>query len=167
MGNSCSGKTTLAGRIASQLEIPHIELDALHHRSNWQEAPAEELRAAIEAALEGLDGWVADGNYTRKLGTWLIDQADTIVWLDLPLRVTLPRMWRRTTSRIGDGTQLWGTNNRETWRTFIFSRDSLLFWELRMAPGRRREWPQLLGGPRLVRLKSQAEVEAWLDVQQP
>jgi adenylate kinase family enzyme len=167
MGPSCSGKTTLAPRLADRLGVPHIELDALHHRPNWQEAPAEELRHEVEAALAGLDGWVADGNYMDKLGTWLIDQADTVVWLDLPLRVTLPRMWRRTTTRIRVGTELWDTGNRETWRTFIFSKDSLLFWEIRMHPARRREWPQLFRGRPLVRLRSAAEAEAWIAAQQP
>ena len=82
----------MAARLAEALRVPHIELDALHHGPNWQEATAEELRARVEEALVGLDGWVADGNYMGKLGTWLIDQADTIVWLDLPLRTLLPRI---------------------------------------------------------------------------
>ena len=79
IGSSCSGKTTLAARLAEALGVPHIELDALHHGPNWQEATAEELHARVEEALAGLDGWVTDGNYMGKLGTWLIDQADTIV----------------------------------------------------------------------------------------
>ena len=83
----------MAARLAERLGVPHIELDALHHGPNWQEATAEELRARVEEALAGLDGWVADGNYMGKLGTWLIDQADTIVWLDLPLRTLLPRIY--------------------------------------------------------------------------
>ena len=114
MGSSCSGKTTLAGELARRLGVPHVELDALHHGPNWQEASAVELRAKVEAALAGQDGWVTDGNYLGKLGTRLVDQADTIVWLDLPLATSLGRMWRRTTSRIRDGTELWATGNRET-----------------------------------------------------
>src|SRR3954454_20193060 len=118
MGGSCSGKTTLAARLAEQLGIPHIELDALHHNPNWVESDAAVLRARVEAALAGRDGWVADGDYLNKLGTWLLDQADTVVFLDLPLPVTLRRMWHRTTSRIRDGTEIWGTGNRETWPNF-------------------------------------------------
>ena len=51
-----------------------------------------------------------------KLGTWLIDQADTIVWLDLPLRTLLPRIWRRTRRRMRDRVELWNPGNFETWR---------------------------------------------------
>jgi adenylate kinase family enzyme len=69
IGSSCSGKTTLAAQLAERLGVPHLELDALHHGPNWQEATADELRAKVEEALTGLDGWVADGNYMGTIRT--------------------------------------------------------------------------------------------------
>jgi len=164
MGGSCSGKTTLAARLAERLGVPHIELDALHHGPNWQEATQAEFRARVEDALAGQEGWVADGNYMRKLGAWLVDQTDTIVWLDLPLSVCLRRMWHRTTSRIHDGTELWDTGNRETWPNFLLKWNGLLPYELRMHRRRRRELGQLRAR-NVVRLRSEAEVEAWLATQ--
>ncbi len=143
--------------------MPHVELDALHHGPGWQEASAEELRARVEAALAGLDGWVADGNYMGKLGTWLIDQTDAIVWLDLPLRVSLRRMWRRTRTRIRDRTELWGVGNYESWRSFLLSPSGLLWYTLRTHHHRRRHWPPRFEGRNLVRLKTPAEVAAWLE----
>ena len=101
----------------------------------------------MEGALGGLDGWVADGNYMRKLGTWLVfDQADTIVFLDLPLSVCLRRMWARTTTRIRDGTELWGTGNRETWANFIVKPNGLLFYTLRTHRRHRRAISTLAAG---------------------
>jgi adenylate kinase family enzyme len=167
MGPSCSGKTTLAGELALRLGVPHVELDALHHGPNWQEATAEELRAKVEAALAGLDGWVTDGNYLGKLGTWLVDQADTIVWLDLPLPTLVRRMWDRTTSRIHDGTELWGTGNRETWPNFLFRPNGLLLYTLRTHRRRRRECVQTLAVRNGVRLRSETEVSRWLAAQPP
>jgi len=161
IGSSCSGKTTVSARLAEALGVPHAELDALHHGPNWREATPEQLRERVEAALAGLDGWVTDGNYTNKLGTWLIDQADTIVWLDLPLRTTLPRMWRRTTGRIRTGEELWA-GNRESWRSFLVGRDSLLWFTVRNHRRHRRERSALLESRPGVRLRSQAEVDAWL-----
>lgn len=167
MGSSCSGKTTLAGELARRLGVPHIELDALHHGPYWQEASAGKLRAKVEAAIADQDGWVSDGNYLNKLGTWLVDQADTIVWLDLPLHTSLGRMWRRTTSRIRDGTELWDTGNRETWANFIFRPNSLLLYTLRTYHARRRQWAKQLAGRNVVRLRSEAEVSRWLAAQPP
>ena len=164
MGGSCSGKTTLAARLAERLGVPHIELDSLNHQPNWQESTAAELRAQVESALAGREGWVADGNYMPKLGSWLVDQADTIVWLDLPLSVCLRRMWHRTTGRIRDGTELWGTGNRETWANYVLKPNGLLFYTLRTHRRRGREY-SALAPEKLVRLRTAADVEAWLAAQ--
>jgi adenylate kinase family enzyme len=163
IGSCCSGKTTLAARLAERLGVPHIEIDALHHGPNWQEATTEELRANVDGALAGLDGWVTDGNYMSKLGTSVIDRADTIVWLDLPLRTLLPRIWRRSRARMRDRVELWNAGNYETWGGL---------WELssftvRTHHRRRRSWPPRFVGRRVVRLHSSADADAWLAAQPP
>ena len=158
IGSCCSGKTTLAGRLAERLGVPHIELDALHHGPNWQEATAEELRARVEEALAGLDGWVTDGNYMGKLGTSVLDQADTIVWLDLPLRTLLPRIWRRTRRRMRDRVELWNAGNFETWRGWWV----LTSYTSAPTTGGGSYWPPRFEGRNVVRLRSPAEVDAWL-----
>ena len=165
MGSSCSGKTTVAARLAERLGAPHVELDALHHGPNWQVATADELRTKLDTALAGAEGWVVDGNYMAKLGTYLTDRADTIVWLDLPLRTLLLRMWERTRVRIRDGVELWSAGNRESWRSLLLSWDGLLWYTLRTHYRRRREWPPRFEGRPVVRLRSQSEVDAWLAVQ--
>jgi adenylate kinase family enzyme len=165
LGASCSGKTTLAALLSERLGVPHIELDALHHGPNWEEATHEELRARVAAAVEGTDGWVADGNYLTALGPWLIDQADTVVWLDLPLRVTVARMFRRTTFRIKAGTELWGMGNRESWSNFLLKPNGLLLYSLRTHRRRRRQTAEFVDPAKLVRLRSEADVAAWLATQ--
>ena len=105
IGPSCSGKTTTAGRLAAILGVPFLELDALHHDANWTEAPAELLQKRVREALAAApDGWVVDGNYYGKLGPLVIDQADTIVWLDIPYGKAVWRVVRRTFVRILRGT---------------------------------------------------------------
>ena len=39
VGSSGAGKTSLARRLAAQLGVPHIELDALHFAEDWIEVP--------------------------------------------------------------------------------------------------------------------------------
>lgn len=75
---SGNGKTTLGRALARRLGVRFVELDALVHGPNWTETPDDELRARLEPILAE-DGWVIDGNYTSKIGTLVLDAADTIV----------------------------------------------------------------------------------------
>jgi hypothetical protein len=109
---SGSGKTTLGRVLAERLGVPFVELDELVHGPNWEETSNEELRARLEPLLAG-DGWVTDGAYEHKLGDFVLDRADTVVWLDLPLHVWLPRLTRRTWRRLRGREQLWN-GNRES-----------------------------------------------------
>jgi adenylate kinase family enzyme len=163
-GATGSGKTTFAQELARRLELPYVELDALHHGPNWAEPTDEEFQTRVAEAMEEMpDGWVIDGNYERKLGDLVIGAADTIVWLDLPLPLTIRRLWRRTTQRIRDNVELW-SGNKETWRGAFWGRDSLFWWTVKTHFWHRREWPALYGDdPRFVRLRSVREAREWLD----
>ena len=155
------GKTTLGRELARRLDAPFHELDALNHGPDWTEARPEELRASVEPLLAE-ERWVVDGSYRGKLGDLVFEHADTVVWLDLPRRVWLPRLVRRTLARIVRREELWH-GNRETFRNVFFSRDSLLLFALRNYPRRRRLYPDELGRYPLVRLRSPREVERWLE----
>lgn len=164
-GASGSGKTTLARRLAGLLAVPHVELDSLCHGPNWAEASDDEFAARVRVAMQA-NGWVIDGNYERKIGDLVVDAADTVVWLDTPLRVNLGRLWRRTSLRIGQKVELWN-GNRESWRSALWGRDSLFAWAIRAHRRHRREWPERFArlareGKRVVRLRSPAEAERWL-----
>jgi adenylate kinase family enzyme len=74
---SGSGKTSVGRSLAARLDVPFVELDALNHGIGWAEA-----------------------SYRGKLDDVVLEAADTVVWLDLPRRVWLPRLLRRTIVRI-------------------------------------------------------------------
>ena len=157
---SGSGKTTLGRELARRLDVPYHELDALHHRPGWTEATAAELRLKVEPFVAE-DGWVIDGAYRGKLGDLVLAAADTIVWLDLPMRVWLPRLLRRTARRIVWKEELW-SGNRETLRGAFWGRDALIPYALRNFGRRRRRYPVELAQYRVVRLRSRDEVDSWL-----
>ncbi len=160
VGGSGSGKSTVARRLAELHEFEYVELDALHWGPNWTPCPGDEFRARVEEAISR-DSWVVDGNYAGKLGDIVLERSELVVWLDLPLHVTLPRLWRRTRRRMDEQTELWG-GNRENWRDALFSRDSLFVYAVRTHLGRRRHYEQRLARYEMVRLRNAYETERWL-----
>jgi adenylate kinase family enzyme len=158
---SGNGKTTVGRTLAGRLGVPFVELDALVHGPGWVETPDDELRALVEPIVAG-DAWVVDGGYRRKLGDLVLRNADTVVWLDLPLRVWLPRLLRRTWRRRRGKEELWN-DNRESLRDAFWGRESLLWYAWRAHFDRRRRYPRELAGYSVVRLRSPREVERFLD----
>jgi adenylate kinase family enzyme len=162
-GASGSGKTQVAARLAVDLGVPHVELDALHWGPNWSEPTLDEFRRRVDEATAG-SGWVVDGNYDSKLDDLVLGRADLIVWLDPPLRTILVRLWRRTSQRVRDQTELW-SGNRETWPDALRGRDSLFVWAIRTHRRLRRELPGAAErlAVDLFRLRTQDDVKRWLE----
>lgn len=126
-GPASSGKTTLAQRISQYIGVPHIELDAIFWKPDWEEKSREEFRADVEAVIrDNSDGWVIDGNYGR-IKDLVLPQADTVIWLRLPFCIVFWRALKRTIIRSWTKEPLWN-NNYESWRLSFFSRDSLLLY---------------------------------------
>ena len=140
VGTSCAGKTTFAAALAAQLQVPHIELDALHWRAGWIPVPRQDFRQAVATAVAA-ERWVSDGNYgvVRDL-VW--GRATAVVWLDYPFATVLRRALYRTARRALLREELYG-GNRETFRKALLSRDSILWWVVTTHGRRRREFPVL------------------------
>jgi adenylate kinase family enzyme len=157
---SGSGATTVGREIASRLDIPFHELDALFWQPDWTEPDPDEFRERV-AEVVATDSWVIDGSYQGWIGQLVLGSADVVVWLDPPMRVWLPRLLRRTVSRARSGEELWA-GNRESFRNAFASRDSLILFSLRHYRGRRHGYPQRFADYEVVRLRSQAEVGRFL-----
>ena len=106
VGVAGTGKTVLGQSLASMLDAPFFELDSLYWKPEWVEPSQAEFAASIEDAIVG-DRWVAAGNYLREGVHNLWSRADVIIWLDLPLRVTFPRVLRRSLQRWLSNERLW------------------------------------------------------------
>jgi hypothetical protein len=95
----------------------------------------------------------------------VLDRADTLLWLDLPLQLCLRRVVGRTLRRIRTQEELWSSGNRERIWTAFLMRDSLVHWTVKSYFRHRREWPTRFAGHpnlQLVHLRSPQEVERWL-----
>jgi adenylate kinase family enzyme len=150
IGTSCSGKTTLARRLAAQLVCPHLELDAFHWGPNWTENPREQVRAAIDEQTRQ-PTWVSCGNYSF-LRDIVWQRADAVVWINYPFSLVAGRALRRTFGRSLRRKELWN-GNRESLRKALLSRDSILWWVVKTWGANRRAIPQTLALPEFAHLQ--------------
>jgi adenylate kinase family enzyme len=130
-GPTGSGKTTLGYTLRQRLGLPVVELDAIYWLPNWQVKPLEQFRIDVQAALEACpQGWIFVGNY-RHVQDLVLPQADTVLWLRFPFRVSFWRLFKRTVARAWTQQPLWeGNPNQESWRQSFFSRNSILLYAI-------------------------------------
>jgi adenylate kinase family enzyme len=160
-GRAGAGKSTLARRLADLLDLPYTEIDSLQHGADWQRRPTfvEDVTAIIDR-----DRWVIEFQYddTRPL---ILARADTLVWLDLPLGVTMWRVVRRTVGRRVRRTELWNGNREGPLWRIVVDREHIIRW----AWSSRHEAAQRIDRVRaerpdlpVVRLRTTGEVERWV-----
>jgi adenylate kinase family enzyme len=140
IGPSGSGKATLGQWIGRHVGLPFTNLDDLHWRPAWVEAPLREFRAAVDSVAQASRCVVA-GNYAEARDlVWL--RADTLVWLDLPLAQVL---WRSTSRALRHSWTREPICNgyRRTPAQLVNGRDSLIGYTLHTFRQRRREWTRL------------------------
>jgi adenylate kinase family enzyme len=127
IGTSCSGKSTLAARLASSLEASLIELDEIHWGPGWSTDPPDVFRAKVEGALEA-ERWVCAGNYSI-VHDLVWQRATALVWIDLPFWPTFGRAVSRTFLRTMTRAPVCG-DNREPWLGFL-DPEWIPYWVIR------------------------------------
>lgn len=87
------GKSTFASKLAKKLEIPVHHLDTYYWQSGWIERDTEEFRKDQQQLVKR-ETWIIEGNYSSSMGIRLAE-ADTFIYLELPLRVCIYRALKR------------------------------------------------------------------------
>lgn len=165
-GTSGSGKSTLSVALAKKLGLEYLELDGVYQQPHWTPLDLEEFRARV-ASLAEQPGWVIDGNYSHVRDI-LWSRATTIVIIDLPRRVVMIRVIRRTLGRLLTRKELWN-GNRESWRNAL-SRDpmrNIILWAWNTHSKYHAEVPrearEAVGSDRVVILTSPRHVREFID----
>ena len=160
-GNTGAGKTTAARRLAGRLGLPFHEVDELAFTPGWAESPT--YLADVTALADG-PAWVLDTWGDTRIRDHLWHRADTLIWLDYPLRVVLPRILRRSIRRTVRHEKIFN-GNTETYGQWLH-RDHPVWHAIADQRPRRAEMGRrVVRFPHLdvIRLSSPAETQRLLD----
>ena len=148
IGLAGSGKTSLSRAISTAHGIPAIDLDYEVYGPTG-ERPASELKARLNGILSR-EGWVTEGAYHEPWLDSLLTAADTIIWLDVPLRTSLFRITKRHLVA-----ELARNNPHPGWRKLA----RFLTYTRRTASAQRKETRQILAAhkAKVVRCRSSEE----------
>ena len=158
IGPCGAGKSTLAAVMGSKLGLPIFHMDQLNWKPGWVESSKDDIREKL-AFIVATDRWLIDGTYGGTLGERL-ERADTIVYLDYPIRLCVARLLRRI------------------WRYRGVTRPDMtegcperfdigfLFYLLQWNSGPKLRLEAKLKGhdAKIIRLKSPEALERWLDL---
>lgn len=153
-GGAGAGKTTLGRTLASRLGAPHYDWD----------------RGQVPAPASVADGsWIVEGAHLWAIEPFL-QAADVIVWLDVPLTRTVPRIVLRHITLSAKR----ANPHRGIRKLARFvARQPVYRWAAAHAPRGPTDWDALTRaqtqrtlapfGDRTVRLRRPAQVRAWLE----
>ena len=163
IGTSCSGKSTLAGKVSEITGIEHIELDYLQWLPDWQCRSEEEFRDLVKKAAKA-EHWIIDGNYSIARDIhWAA--ADMVIWLNYSFPIVFYRALKRSIKRMFSGEEVCNGNKETIGRTF-FNRESILLWVIKTHRRRKDTYQQILDehckDAEIIIFRKPADAEKWL-----
>ncbi|MFF0227292.1 adenylate kinase [Streptomyces sp. NPDC004629] len=150
VGVTGAGRSTLARAVSARLDLPYHEMDALYF-----DGPDWSVNAGLAedvAALTAEPRWVFDSLGYPEVRDLMWERADTVLWLDYPRRVVMPRILRRSLRRTVTREVVHG-GNRETWRDWL-TRQHPARWAWSQHRARHREIERRVHDPRFAPLKT-------------
>ena len=98
IGNSASGKTSLAKRLSKILRIKIYDLDDFYWQKKFtKKRKPERVEKLVKKVTQG-KMWIIEGVYSSCV-TCSLDKADLIIWLDYPRRIITWRLLKRQIKR--------------------------------------------------------------------
>lgn len=157
IGPCGAGKSTLSTALAARLKLPLYHMDQLNWKPGWVVGSVEDLKRKL-AEIVATDRWLIDGNYGGTLADRL-ERADTVIYLDFPIRLCVARLLRRIWTYRGRSRPDMTPDCPERFDL------AFLFYLMRWNSGPRPRTEQRLKGfeDKLIRLPSPEALQRWLD----
>ena len=155
----------MARALAEQLDLPHVELDALWHGPGWVPRPqfADDVAAMLATGT-----WVTEYQY-RTAKADLLGAAQAVVWLDHPFPLVAARLMRRSVLRALTRRPLYNGNVEQVGAWLQASHPLRIVFSPEFWAKRRRTADELreaaARGVVVVRLRGARQATRWLTAQ--
>ncbi len=162
-GNAGGGKSTLARRLADLTQLPLYPLDKIEFRPGGGAVPhAEYLK--VHAALLREEAWIIDG-FGCVASAWdRFGEADTLVYVDLPLGTHFWWVTKRLIKGLFVNPEGW-PDGSPVWTSTMRSYKVLWLCHRRLTPRYRQLVANAAVSKRVYHIKSPAQLTAFLDSQ--
>ena len=130
----------MARQLSDLLQIKSFDLDELSWLPNWVAKERSLFLKDIDEQILTQPRWIVAGNYGESIFT----HADTIVWLNYPLRLILYRYFTRTLFRIITKKKVCGENYETFSHSFLSlsPEKNLGIWILKTYKRRRAKYTE-------------------------
>ncbi len=164
-GSAGVGKSTLGRELSKTLLMPHIELDHLFWLCNWRSRSESERRKIAKEKTASLSEWILCGNHFY-LDEITFGKADTVIWLDYPLRISLWGVFKRALKSIVKKEKIVGCNIEKVSRLFSF-RGSILIYTVKHYKKTKKRYVNMMHSSKykhlnFICLRSPREMREWV-----
>jgi adenylate kinase family enzyme len=159
-GNTGGGKSTLAKRLADLTRLPFYPLDRIQFRAGGDAVPHDDYLKA-HADLLRQDAWIIDGFGCLASAWERFSEADTLVYLDLPLVTHHWWVTKRLITGLLATPEGWPENS-PMWHSTVHSYKVLWLCHRGLTPRYRQLVADAAASKRVHHLTSPAAIAAFL-----
>jgi len=160
-GNAGGGKSTLAKRLADLTRLPLYSIDTMQWKTGSEAIPHEEY-LRTHADLLRQDAWIIDG-FGCVASAWeRFSQADTLVYVDLPLATHYWWVTKRLIKGLWIAPEGWPENS-PMWSSTLAGYRAIPLCHRELTPRYRQLAADAARSKRVHHLRSPAEMTAFLN----
>jgi adenylate kinase family enzyme len=160
-GNAGGGKSTLARRLAELTGLPLYVIDMMQFRAGGAKVPHDEFLNA-HADLLRLDEWIIDGFGNLALARERFAAADTLIYVDLPLRIHYSWVTKRLVKGFFAKPKGWPTNS-PLWSSTLSSYRVIPLCHRNLTPKYRQLVAETAASKRVHHLRSVAQIQSLIE----